>query len=98
MDKDTLLEIRQKLVGFESMTWHEILVRGKKRNHSIPLNQLERKAQKRLEDLRLEDRDDLISLRLAGRQRIWGFRQGPVLSLLWWDPEHLVCPARKKHT
>jgi hypothetical protein len=55
-------------------------------------------ARDRLEDLRLEDIDELVSLRLGGAERVWGIRDGNVMLLLWWDPEHAVCPSLKKHT
>ena len=48
--------------------------------------------------LQLDDNETLISLRLKGRQRVWGIRILSVLNLLWWDPEHEVFHSEKKHT
>ena len=98
LDLHKLLEVRAKLANFESMTWNQILIDGKKKNHAIQINQLSAEARRRLTELRLDDIDELVSLGLSGKQRIFGIRDRDVLMLLWWDPNHRVCPARKKHT
>lgn len=46
----------------------------------------------------LDDQDALVSLGLTGRERIWGFIANGVMNLLWWDPNHEVCPSLLKHT
>lgn len=51
LDGSTLLSIREKLAHFETMTWSEILIKAKKRNHSIAVADLSPEAQQRLEDL-----------------------------------------------
>jgi hypothetical protein len=55
-------------------------------------------ARKRLEQLRLDDTDELFSLRLNGQERLWGIRSNDIFSLLWWDPKHEICPAPLKYT
>ena len=35
----------------------------------------------------------LFSVRLTGRIRLWGLRDVSILRVLWWDPEHTVCPS-----
>jgi hypothetical protein len=35
---EKLREVREKLQHFESMTWYEILVAAKNRNHSVPVD------------------------------------------------------------
>lgn len=92
-DQRTMCAIRERLKGFESMTWYEILIKAKKLNHSIKREKLCSDAQKRLRDLKLDDNDEFISLRLTGKQRIWGIKQHNVLLLLWWDPNHKICPC-----
>lgn len=88
-------EILPKLQSFERMTWEEILGR---KNHSVRVADLCRDAQKRLEHLRLDDVEELVSLRLDGKERVWGIRRKASMLLLWWDPNHEVCPSEKKHT
>ncbi len=80
------------------MTWNQILIDGKKKSHAIQINQLTSQARRRLTELRLDDVDELVSLGLSGKERIFGIRDRHVLMLLWWDPNHQVCPARKKYT
>lgn len=89
----TLLAIREKLAHFETMTWNEILVVGKKRNHSIPVSDITSEAQDRLEVIGL-GLDEVVSLRLSGAERIFGYLDNGILVLLWWDPDHQVCPSK----
>ncbi len=95
---DELHKIRQKLKEFEEKTWNEILVKEKKRNHTVSVSDICPEALKRLQALNLDDLEEVVSLRLSGAERIWGFRAGPVMTLLWWDPTHRVCPSLKKNT
>jgi hypothetical protein len=88
-------EVRSKLGNFESMTWAEIERGG---SHSIAVSELEKPARERLEHLQLDDIEEVFSLRLSGKERVFGLRQGAVMRLLWWDPDHEVCPAPLKHT
>jgi hypothetical protein len=93
VDRDTIDRIRKRLVDLESMTWREILVDGRKQHHSVKIGDLCPEAQRRLEAIGLDDVDRLLSLRLSATERIWGlFTQG-IFNLLWWDPEHKICPS-----
>lgn len=98
IDKDKLSQVREKLANFESMTWNETLVTHKHQNHSVTLDKLCKDALDRLREIKQDDIESLVSLRLTGKERVWGIRQGEVLKVLWWDPEHLVCPSLKTHT
>ena len=97
-EKTIWKDIHSKLSEFERKTWNEILIKEKKRNHTIPVSDICTEAQKRLKKIKQDDIDDLISLRLTGKKRVWGIRAGNVLKVLWWDPGHTVCPTQKKHT
>ncbi len=98
VNEATLYEIREKLANFEKMTWSEILVRRKKRNHSVEVSKLCKDARDRLRMLKQDDIDELLSLGLSGKERVWGIREDNVLKVLWWDSNHSVCPSMKKHT
>jgi hypothetical protein len=98
IDKDKLAEIRTKLAGLENSTWNDILVASKKQNHFIAVADLEPEAQRRLRDLRMDDIDQVLSLRLSGEERVFGIRYDVAISLLWWDPKHQVCKSVLKHT
>lgn len=87
-----LTDIFPKIKYFETMTWNEILNRN---NHEVELTRIIRDAQQRLEELRLEDTDKLVSLRLSNKQRIWGILINNTMKVLWWDPNHEVCPSLK---
>lgn len=96
IDAATLWEtLHTKLSAFETMKWGEIL--GDK-NHPVPLFALPPDTRKRLKEIKQDDVDSLISLRLDGKKRIWGIRNRNILKILWWDPEHQVCPSHKRHT
>ena len=98
LDAAKMEEIRQKLRNFESMTWAEILIRGEKRNHRVSVNDLCKIAKNRLRDLRQDDIEELISLHLTATERVWGILENNILKILWWDPDHAVCPSLLKHT
>jgi len=92
--------VRSGLVNFESMTWNEILVQGRKQNHLIAIGELSKAARDRLNVLFNGniDVDELLSLRLTGKERVWGILDNGVLGLLWWDPQHQVCPSALRNT
>lgn len=95
LEGDVLREILQKLQSFESMTWSEIEGR---RHHSISRETLSKKAQERLEEIHMDDIDEVFSLAIGGTERIFGVRERGVFKVLWWDPDHQVCPSHKKHS
>jgi len=77
------------------MTWSELLVHAKKRNHSIKISDITPEARDRLEIIGLA-LDEVVSLRLSGKERVFGYLDNGVLELLWWDPEHQVCPSLRE--
>ena len=88
--------------NLETQTWNDVLVVAKKNNHSIDVSQLNSAAQKRLADRYIEQ-DSLISLRLSGTHRIYGYIEGRVFNILWYDNNHgnnetCVCRSTLKHT
>lgn len=95
LDHQTLHDVRDKLKDFETMTWREILwpgTPGRTRNHAVSIEKMSATAQARLRSHH-QGLSNLVSLRLTGRQRVWGILSGGVLHLLWWDPDHAVCPS-----
>jgi hypothetical protein len=89
-------DILPKMRNYETMTWGQI-EGDHKRNHSVQIGSMCKKARKRVEELKL-DIDELFRFRLTGEQRLWGIRDRNVFKLLWWDPGHEVCPSQLKHT
>lgn len=95
-------EILPRLKAFETQTWKEILVTSKKQNHSLNLNDLNKVAQDRLAERYIEA-ESLISLRVTGNHRLYGYMSGRVFNILWYDIDHgdnngCVCRSRLKHT
>jgi len=72
----------------------DLLVRAKKQNHSIKVADICSAAQQRLEALSLM-LEDVVSLRLSARERVYGYLENGVLIVLWWDPDHQICPSLK---
>lgn len=90
LDRAKLDEIRVRLRELEKLTWNEILVAQKHWNHTVAISALCSAAQDRLTALHLDDVDEVVSLRLNNKERIWGFRLDGAMTLLWWDPTHDV--------
>jgi hypothetical protein len=87
--------------NFSNQTWGIILTdnSGKAhgtRSHPIPVENLISKARERLKELKLDDYDELISIRIASRVRIWGMFHGTIFNILWLDDNHEICPSLKK--
>ena len=94
-------EILPRLKALETQTWSEILVRNKKQNHSLDLDELNKVAQDRLAS-KIEA-ESLISLRITGNHRLYGYMTGRVFNVLWYDDNHgdnstCVCRSHLKHT
>lgn len=83
--------IHTKLCDFETMRMGE-LFGAQRQNKSIPTENLPDAAKSRLSEIGRDDETGLVELRLGGAQRLWGFRRGSVIYLLWWDPDHTVFP------
>jgi len=77
------------------MRWQEIEGAD---HHAIGVDRLSKEAQNRLAEIRQDDLDEVFSFHFSGKPRIIGIREMNVIKLLWWDPEHQVCPSIKKHT
>lgn len=88
-------EILPKVQDFETMKWSEILGRN---NHEVDISDFSKEAQKRLQEIGLNDIEKMVSLRLTGPKRLWGIKLQNTMRVLWWDPNHEVCPSQKKHT
>lgn len=93
-------EILPALKNFESMTYSEIFIKGKKFHHSISPDSLNDVAIKRLEELQIEA-NSIYSLRLTATHRLYGYISGTIFRILWYDDNHgdndtCVCRSRKK--
>lgn len=99
-------DVISKLCDFAALTWRDIerqMTGGRKRHrkhHDMPIDKLCSDAQADIKRRRLDEDfgDTIFRFRLSGEKRLWGFRQGRVFHVVWWDPEHKVCPSEKRHT
>ena len=96
--KDRLGYIVEHLKELEKQTWSDIF-RDEKKHHKIEIDKLSKEAQKLLVQAR-EDIAEVFSVHITARERLFGIIEpgAGVLDVIWWDPEHKICPSHKKHT
>lgn len=87
--------IAQQMRQYESRTWAEIIA-NRWRDHTVACSRLIPEAQRRLRVLSKDDLGELWRFRFGAKLRLWGIRRGSMFSVLWWDPQHKICPSRKK--
>jgi hypothetical protein len=86
-------EVMEKLHEFEGKNWADIINTG---SHPVGVNDICKDARDRLTDIKRDDLDELISFRLTGPNRVWCVQAGNIMRALWWDPDHCICPSKKK--
>jgi len=89
----SFLEILDKKKNIESMPLAQI---GQAGSHNISIDKLCKEAQKRLEERHWDDIGELYSIRISGKERIFCYLDGLVMRVIWWDPDHKVCPSHLK--
>lgn len=88
------LEIVGKLHSFDSMNWSEFTGSD---HHNLNPYTLSELAVKRLQEIGRDDEiDQIFSFHLQGKPRLICIRDRNIAKLLWYDPEHKVCPSIKK--
>ena len=95
-------EILPKLEQWETQTWKEILVLAEKQNHPVRVEDLNKFATDRLEELHIET-EAVISLRLSATVRLYGYIVDSAFNILWYDCNHgdnytCVCRSKKRRT
>lgn len=96
-------EILDKMISYATMTWSQLRYQthddGRSKHHYLEADKLSKEAQERLKAMHLEEESDLIySIALQNKLRVVGLRDKDKFHVLWYDPEHDVYPATKKHT
>ncbi|MCK5799656.1 MAG: hypothetical protein KAI47_20840 [Deltaproteobacteria bacterium] len=91
---NVIRKIIERLGNSEKTTWGDLKGSG---SHLVGVDKLIRRAQLRLEASKIIV-DELFSLRLSNKERIWGVLERDTLAILWWDSNHEICPSTKKHT
>lgn len=82
------------------MTWADIRRQthdnGKSKHHLLSAEKLSKEAQNRIISKQIEDYEDAIfSFALQNKLRIVGIRQKEHFHVLWYDPNHEICPSKK---
>jgi hypothetical protein len=95
LDEVNASQVREKLANYESMKWKELIGY---RSHFIKVSELCREAQEHLTAIQQDDIDSVMSLGITQKARVVGIMEHNILKLLWWDPEHLVCPVALPNT
>lgn len=94
-------KIYPKLMAFEDKTWEEIEKdtygnESKTKHHFVKIDKFIKEARDRIGKMNLMDTDELFSLRLEGKIRIYGRRRLNYMEIIWIDPNHEICPSKKK--
>lgn len=95
LDAVMMVEIHGKLSAFESMTFSEIFVRDKSKNHEINVEDIPNPLVRKWLRVNMPDRPALRTLRLAGAQRIWGYLSDGAYQIVFWDPNHKIYPSAR---
>lgn len=95
--------IVEKLISYSSMTWGEIKRQthdnGKSKHHIISVDSMCNEAVSRLVKRELEEySDSIFSFALTNKLRVIGIKDEEHFHVLWYDPEHEICPSKKKNT
>ena len=98
-----LPEFFKYLSNLDNQLWGEILTttsgrRSGTRNHNISLLDLVSDAQKRAAEISIDDFEELCSIAINSRMRIWGYIADGIFYIIWFDPEHEIYPTQKRHT
>lgn len=89
--------IMEKLANLESMSWTEI--QSGTGSHLVGVDGIIKQARERIFALNKQQwADNLFSIRLSNKERLWGFLRLGIFHVFWWDPEHQVYPSKKKNT
>lgn len=91
MSADDSFEVLRRLGNYETMTWREI---DGPQSHGIPFGDLAKGARDRLVEISQDDAAEYFSLRVNSAARVRGIRDAHTLRILWWDPNHEVCPSK----
>lgn len=99
--RDIYDDVISKLASFEGMTWgcinQQTHDKGKSSNHFIEISKLTKDAQNRIESLHIYE-DEIYSLRLSNKERLFGVIEDNKFCIIWYDKNHEVYPYKKKHT
>ena len=88
--------LNEHLAQFESMTIGQLFNNSGRpcKTYTNPHDIPDGLARKRFLE-QYDDQDEIHRLRCGGIKRIYGFRQGNIFMILWWDPRHEIWPSSR---
>lgn len=99
VDTETFCGILRKLSDFESMTVAEVFHNGGYPGKEYDVATLpNREALARLVELNLADMTKIWRLQWTGESRLFGFLDGNIFHVVFWDPKHKIWPSKPRHT
>lgn len=98
ISRDDMKQVIDHLKALEEKPWSETLIGAKKHNHHCDVGGMCREARDCLAEDWQGGVDEALTIRLTNKKRVWGILEGPILYLLWWDPDHAVYPSLPKNT
>ncbi len=91
-------EIEPKLQSYGCLNWVEIGQQKDHKNrpahHDMPIKRLTKEAQEQLNNTDRDGFHTMYRFALDRHKRLWGFREIPRFSIVWYDPEHKVYPTK----
>jgi hypothetical protein len=98
-DTEVFCAVLRKLAAFESMTVNELFHHGDEPGKEYELARLPNaEAVTRLEAAGLGDQTKIWRLRCKGTERLYGFLDGNIFHVVFWDPQHQIWPSTLRHT
>ncbi len=97
-DAENSCAIRSTMIEMSALYWSEIYSQTTgskerhKKHHSQSWDTICEEAQNRWIEIDRGE-DELFRFRTGARSRIWGYREGHVFYVVWWDPDHQIYPT-----
>ncbi|UAJ10681.1 hypothetical protein [Polymorphobacter megasporae] len=87
-------DLVDQLHSFEHLNWNDLMKGG---SHPVKVNDLSKAARDQLRVINRDDIDELVSLRMSAKGRLWCVRipNTIIMEVLWWDAKHQVYPVYK---
>jgi hypothetical protein len=96
LDVEGISRVKERLGALERNSWKDIFIRDKHYNHQIEVDELKCAIAKKWMEDNLPDQHSLWTIRVTGKERIWGILAEGAYQIVFWDPEHLIWEVPKK--
>lgn len=93
-----IVNLMKRLRDFERMHPNEVFNGAQPLGKTYNQVDLIDEALTRLDELEFGDQTEISRLRITGPSRFYGYQRDLIFYAVFWDPEHEICPSKKKHT